>query len=164
MKNILTSLFSLLVGIGVGIAAYGSYQAHTPNYHMETPEPRIEYIYIEKEPEVITETVYVEVEPDFFRNYSEADGWFIKDYAMREGESEGVIGMLWLMYTFENRCEAYGHTPEEEWASPASESSMFVCSSLLDEKTIRPSDELSSPRRVRSSLTSLRWVETDSKV
>ncbi len=125
MKNILTSLFSLLVGIGVGIAAYGSYQAHTPNYHMETPEPRIEYIYIEKEPEVITETVYVEVEPDFFRNYSEADAWFIKDYAMREGESEGVVGMLWLMLTFENRCEAYGHTPEEEWASPASESSMF---------------------------------------
>ena len=121
MRQVLEHLFTLLVGIAVGIAGYGSYTHH--NKPIETI--KTEYVYIETEPEIITETVYVEVEPDFFRNYSEADGWYIKDYAMREGESEGVIGMLWLMLTFENRCETYGHTPAEEWASPASESSMF---------------------------------------
>ena len=121
MKQLLEHLFTLLVGIAVGIAGYGSYTHH--NKPIETI--KTEYVYIEREPEVITETVYVEVEPEFYRNYSESDGWYIKDYMMREGEGEGVIGMLWLAYTFENRCEAFGHTPEEEWASKASESSMF---------------------------------------
>lgn len=124
MRKTLIYLFTMLVGATVGIASYGSYQAH--DYSMSTkPEPTIQYVYIEREPEVITETVYIEVEPEFFRNISDADGWYYKDYAMREGESEGVIGMLWLMYTFGNRCEAFGNTPAEEWASPASESSMF---------------------------------------
>ena len=125
MKNTINVLFTLIVGIAVGIAAYGSYTSHNYSMTAQAPEPQIEYVYIEKEPEVITETVYIEVEPEFFRNLSDADGWYYKDYAMREGEAEGVIGMLWLMYTFENRCEAYGHTPEEEWASSASEPSMF---------------------------------------
>ena len=121
MRKALEILFTLLVGIAVGIAGYGSYTHH--NKPIETV--KTEYIYIEKEPEVITKTIYIEVEPDFFRNISDADGWYYKDYAMREGEGEGVIGMLWLMYTFGNRCEAFGNTPAEEWASPASESSMF---------------------------------------
>lgn len=121
MRKALEILFTLLVGMAVGIAGYGSYTHH--NKPIETI--KTEYVYIEREPEVITETVYVEVEPEFFRNISDADGWYYKDYAMREGEGEGVIGMLWLMYTFGNRCEAFGNTPAEEWASPASESSMF---------------------------------------
>ena len=124
MKNAILYIFSLIVSAAVGIAAYGSYLSH--DYSMSTkPESTIQYVYIESEPEVITETVYIEVEPEFFRNLSEEDGWYYKDYAMREGEGEGVVGMLWLMYTFETRCEVYGHTPEEEWASSASESSMF---------------------------------------
>ena len=124
MKNKILYIFSLFICSLVSIAVYGSLQSH--DYSMSTkPEPTTQYIYIEREPEVITETVYIEVEPEFFRNLSEEDGWYYKDYAMREGEAEGVIGMLWLMYTFENRCEVYGHTPEEEWASSASESSMF---------------------------------------
>lgn len=121
MRKALEILFTLLVGIAVGIAGYGSYTHH--NKPIETI--KTEYVYIEREPEVITETVYVEVEPEFFRNISDADGWYYKDYAMREGEGEGVIGMLWLMYTFGNRCEVFGNTPADEWASPASESSMF---------------------------------------
>lgn len=121
MRKALEILFTLLVGIAVGIAGYGSYTHH--NKPIETI--KTEYVYIEQEPQIITETVYIEVEPDFFRNISDADGWYYKDYAMREGEGEGVIGMLWLMYTFGNRCEAFGNTPAEEWASPASESSMF---------------------------------------
>lgn len=121
MRKALEILFTLLVGIAVGIAGYGSYTHH--NKPIETI--KTEYVYIECEPEVITETIYIEVEPEFFRNISDADGWYYKDYAMREGEGEGVIGMLWLMYTFGNRCEAFGNTPAEEWASPTSESSMF---------------------------------------
>lgn len=121
MRKALEILFTLLVGMAVGIAGYGSYTHH--NKPIETI--KTEYVYIEREPEVITETIYIEVEPEFFRNISDADGWYYKDYAMREGEGEGVVGMLWLMYTFGNRCEAFGNTPAEEWASPASESSMF---------------------------------------
>lgn len=123
MKHLLTYLFTFFIGICVGIAAYGSYKSH--DYSMTRPEPTKEYIYIESDPEVITETIYVEVEPEFFRNISESDSWFYKDMAMREGESEGVTGMLWIMYTFENRCEVFGHTPEEEWKSSAYETSMF---------------------------------------
>lgn len=125
MKHLLEYLFTFLVGLCVGIAAYGSYKSH--NYSMTRPEltEQIEYVYIEQEPQIVTETVYIEVEPEFYRNYSESDGWYIKDYMMREGEGEGVIGMLWLAYTFENRCEAFGHTPEEEWKSSAYETSMF---------------------------------------
>ena len=121
MRKALEILCTLLVVIAVGIAGYGSYTHH--NKPIETI--KTEYVYIEHEPEVITETVYVEVEPEFYRSISDADGWYYKDYAMREGEGEGVIGMLWLMYTFGNRCEVFGNTPAEEWASPASESSMF---------------------------------------
>lgn len=124
MKNTINVLFTLIVGIAVGIAAYGSYTSHNYSMTAQAPEPQIEYVYIEREPEVITETVYVEVEPEFYRSISDADGWYYKDYAMREGEGEGVIGMLWLMYTFGNRCEVFGNTPAEEWASPASEYSM----------------------------------------
>ena len=121
MRQVLEYLFTLLVGIAVGIAGYGSYTHHNKPIEII----KTEYVYIEREPEVITETVYVEVEPEFYRSISDADGWYYKDYAMREGEGEGVIGMLWLMYTFGNRCEVFGNTPAEEWASPASESSMF---------------------------------------
>lgn len=123
MKHLLTYLFTFFIGLCVGIAAYGSYKSH--DYSMTRPEPTKEYIYIESDPEVITETIYVEVEPEFFRNISESDSWFYMDMAMREGESEGVTGMLWIMYTFENRCEVFGHTPEEEWKSSAYETSMF---------------------------------------
>ena len=105
---------------------FGAIYACTVNAH-STPEPtpktEIQYVYVEKEPEVITETVYVE--KDFFRNHSEEDAWYYKDMALREGEGEGVVGMLWIMYTFECRCKAFNHTAEEEWASSAYESSMF---------------------------------------
>lgn len=125
MKHAVLCLFSMLVGIAVGIATYGSYQAH--NFHYETAEPEIQYVYIEKEPEIITETVYVEVEaePEFYRTYTDSDAWYFWDGGMREVEGEGVIGFLWFFKTFENRMKVFGTTPEEEWASSAYESSMF---------------------------------------
>lgn len=121
MKNNLVIIFALLFGIVVGAASYGSYVAHT----RPIPEKEIEYVYITSEPEIITETVYVEVEPEFYRNISDADSFYYMDMAMREAENQGVIGMLWVMYTFGNRCEVFGNTPEEEWKSSAYETSMF---------------------------------------
>lgn len=130
MRRNLEIIFALLVGIFVGVASYGSYKSH--DYHMTTqnPEPIREYIYIEKEPEVIrdTEYVYIESEPvieyihvtdEFYRNFTTEEEWYYKDLAMREGESEGVVGMLWLMYTAECRCEAFNHSIKEEWSSSA---------------------------------------------
>ena len=123
MKHTVLCLFSMLVGIAVGVSAYGSYQAH--NFHNETAEPEIQYVYIEKEPEIITETIYIEVEPDFYRNISEEDSWYYKDIVMREAEGEGVNGMLWVLLTFDDRCKTFNHTPAEEWASSAFQTSMF---------------------------------------
>ena len=121
MRSNLLNIFSLLVGIAVGIASYGSYIHHRP-----TPiETKTEYVYIEQEPQIVTETVYIEVEPEFYRNISDEDSFYYMDIAMREAENQGVVGMLWVMYTFQNRCEAFGHTPEEEWKSSAYETSMF---------------------------------------
>ena len=121
MRSNLLNIFSLLVGIAVGIASYGSYIHHRP-----TPiETKTEYVYIEQEPQIVTETVYIEVEPEFYRNISDEDSFYYMDIAMREAENQGVVGMLWVMYAFQNRCEAFGHTPEEEWKSSAYETSMF---------------------------------------
>lgn len=121
MRKALEILFTLLVGIAVGIAGYGSYTHH----NQPTEVIKTEYMYIEHEPEVITETVYIEVEPEFYRNISDEDSFYYMDIALREAENQGVVGMLWVMYTFQNRCEAFGHTPEEEWKSSAYETSMF---------------------------------------
>ena len=121
MKQLLEHLFTLLVGIAVGIAGYGSYTHH--NKPIETI--KTEYVYIERELEIITETVYVEVEPEFYRNISDENSFYYMDIAMREAENQGEVGMLWVMYTFQNRCEAFGHTPKEEWESSAYETSMF---------------------------------------
>ena len=122
MRNAILYIFSLIVSFAVGIAAYGSYLSH--DYSMSTkPEPTIEYVYIEREPEVITETVYIEVEPTFYRSLTEDDCFYLCDLAMRESENQGVVGMLWVMYTAECRAEAYGLTYEEVWKSDAFSSS-----------------------------------------
>lgn len=126
MKHTINYLFTMIVGIAVGIAAYGSYKSHNYSMSTEKPEPQIEYIYIEAEPitEVVTETIYVEVEPEFFRNIPEEDGYYLKDLVMAEGEGEGINGMLWLMYTAECRKETYGlDSYKEVWESDAFASS-----------------------------------------
>lgn len=125
MKNVINVLFTLIVGIAVGIAAYGSYQAHSRSYQAEKtpPETKIEYVYIESEPEIITETVYIEKEPTFYRELTEDDCFYLMDLAMREAEDQGTVGMLWVMYTAECRCEAFGISYESVWLSDAFSSS-----------------------------------------
>lgn len=122
MRSNLLYIFSFIVGLCVGIAAYGSYKSH--NYSMTTtPEVKTEYVYIEKEPQIVTETVYIEVEPEFYRNLTEDDCYYLMDLCMRESENQGVVGMLWVMYTAECRAEAYGLTYEQVWKSDAFSSS-----------------------------------------
>ena len=125
MKTALYQLFTMFVGIVVGIAAYGSYQAHTKSYHLETPEPEriVEYVYVESEPEIIYETVYVPYEEPFYRNLTEEDKYYLKDIAMREAEGEGVIGQVWVMYCVICRAEAFGKSIKEVCLSSAFESS-----------------------------------------
>lgn len=116
MRQFLEYLFTLLVGIAVGIAGYGSYTHH--NKPIETI--KTEYVYIESEPEIITETVYVEVEPEFYRSFSESEAWYLKDLGMREIEGGDVVDFLWVFYTAECRKEAFGYeTYEEVWHSDA---------------------------------------------
>ncbi len=116
MRQFLEYLFTLLVGIAVGIAGYGSYTHH--NKPIETI--KTEYVYIESEPEIITETVYVEVEPEFYRSFSESEAWYLKDLGMREIEGGDVVDFLWVFYTAECRKEAFGYeTYEEVWRSDA---------------------------------------------
>lgn len=118
MKKNIEILFTLFVGILVGIASYGSYISHN---HQE-PEPIIktEYVYIETEPEIVTEYVYIETEPTFYRSFSDSEGWYLKDLGMREIEGGDVIDFLWVFYTAECRKEAFGiETYEEVWSSDA---------------------------------------------
>ena len=122
MKTI-EKIGTFILGVIFGVLYICTIHAHTTP--IERPEPEIQYVYIEAEPEVITETVYVEVEPEFFRNHTEQEEWYYKDLGMREAEGEGVIGILWVMYTAECRCEAFGTTIEQEWGGSAFQTSMF---------------------------------------
>ena len=124
MRKNLEIIFTLLVGIAVGAASYGSYVAHT---HQEiTPEVRTEYVYIEKPvTEVVTETVYIPYEEPFYRNLTEEDAYYLMDMAMREAESESVIGQAMVMLVVINRAEAFGMSIKEVCESSAFESSAF---------------------------------------
>lgn len=114
MRQFLEYLFTLLVGIAVGVAGYGSYTHH----NKPTEVIKTEYVYIESEPEIITETVYVEVESEFYRSFSESEVWYLKDLGMREIEGGDVVDFLWVFYTAECRKEAFGYeTYEEVWRS-----------------------------------------------
>ena len=121
MRNIIY----LIIGIIFGTILCGTVQAHTANYHMTTkPVAEIEYIYIEKQPEIITEYVYVPQEPEFYRNFTDEDIYYLKDIAMREAEGEDVIGQCWVMYCVICRAEAYGKSIKEIVLSDAFKSSI----------------------------------------
>lgn len=112
MRSNLLNIFSLLVGIAVGIASYGSYIHHRP-----TPiETKTEYVYIEKEPEIVTEYVYIEVEPEpFYLNLTSEECDLLEQIAFAEAKGEGTRGMVMVMNVVLNRVEAegYGDSIEE---------------------------------------------------
>ena len=122
MKTTLNNLLLLIIGTVFGIVIHGTIQAHSQPQITE-PEVITEYVYIEQEPEIVTEYVYIEKESTFYRDLTDDDAFYYCDLAMREGEGEGTVGMLWVMYTMECRCEAYGLTPKEVWESDAFSSS-----------------------------------------
>ena len=105
MRNVLLNIFSLIVGIAVGIASYGSYINHRP-----TPiETKTEYVYIEKEPQIVTEYVYIEVEPEpFYLNLTAEECDLLEQIAYAEAKGEGVRGMVMVMNVVLNRVEANG--------------------------------------------------------
>lgn len=115
MKRNLELILTFIIGIFFGVVYVGTINAHSK----PKTEKEIEYVYIESEPETVVQYVTVPFEEVGFRILSEEDEFYYKDLAMREAEGEGVIGMLWVMYTVECRCEAFNHTPEQEWASSA---------------------------------------------
>ena len=105
MRSNLLNIFSLLIGIAVGIASYGSYI-----HHRTTPiETKTEYVYIESEPEIVTEYVYVEVEPEpIYLNLTAEECDLLEQIAYAEAKGEGVRGMVMVMNVVLNRVEANG--------------------------------------------------------
>lgn len=115
MKTNIYHLFCLIIGITVGIAVYGSYQAHIKSYHMTTENPYrepdriVEYVYIESEPEVITEViteveyVYIPQEEPFYLNLTEQEISELEQIAYAEARGEGIKGMALVMNVVLNR-------------------------------------------------------------
>lgn len=125
MKHNLEIIFTFFFGILLGLAIYGTIEAHTQT-ETTIPKPQIEYIYIETE-KVVEVPVEIEVpvyvEEDFFRTLTEDDAYYLADMAMREAEGEGVTGMLWVMYCMECRRKAFGGSYGDVWRSDAFSSS-----------------------------------------
>lgn len=125
MKHNLEIIFTFFFGILLGLAIYGTIEAHTQT-ETTIPEPQTEYVYIETE-KVVEVPVEVEVpvyvEEDFFRTLTEDDAYYLADMAMREAEGEGVTGMLWVMYCMECRRKAFGGSYGDVWRSDAFSSS-----------------------------------------
>lgn len=120
MRRNLELILTFFIGIIFGVIYVDTINAHTE----PKTEKQIEYVYLESEPETVVQYVSVPFVEVDFRTLSEEDEFFYKDLAMREAENQGVIGMLWVMYTVECRCEAFNHTPSQEWASSAYKTSM----------------------------------------
>ena len=106
MRQNLNIIFTFFIGVAFGVIFSGTYKAHTQTQ-------------VALEPIIKTEYVYIEKEPDLVRNITQEDEWYLKDLAMREAEGEGIEGMLWVMYTVECRTQAFGSTIGEEWAGNA---------------------------------------------
>lgn len=113
MKNILNNILLIVIGAVFGIAVYGSYKAHTENYHMSTtpPEKEIEYVYIEveKEPEIVTEYVYIPIEEEeTYLNLTTEECDLLEQIAYAEARGEGVRGMMLVMNVVLNRSNNSG--------------------------------------------------------
>ena len=128
IPKFLNALSLVVLGMVFGVIYYGTYKSHSQSYEAEKnpPETKIEYVYIEKPvTEVVTETVYIPYEEPFYRNLTEEDAYYLMDMAMREAESESVIGQAMVMLVVINRAEAFGMSIKEVCESSAFESSAF---------------------------------------
>lgn len=122
--RIIELITTFFIGVIFGVIYICTVQAHTSE-PIEIPEPEIQYVYVEAEPEIITEIKYVPYEEPFYRNLTEEDKTALLDIAMREAENQGVIGQAMVMYTVICRAEAFNQTIKEVCDSSAFESSAF---------------------------------------
>lgn len=122
--RIIELITTFFIGVIFGVIYICTVQAHTSE-PIEIPEPEIQYVYVEAEPEIITEIKYVPYEEPFYRNLTEEDKTALLDIAMRESENQGVIGQAMVMYTVICRAEAFNQTIKEVCDSSAFESSAF---------------------------------------
>ena len=122
--RIIELITTFFIGVIFGVIYICTIKAHTSE-PIEIPEPVIEYVYIEAEPEIITEIKYVPYEEPFYRNLTEEDKTALLDIAMREAENQEVIGQAMVMYTVICRAEAFNQTIKEVCDSSAFESSAF---------------------------------------
>lgn len=122
--RIIELITTFFIGVIFGVIYICTVQAHTSE-PIEIPEPEIQYVYVEAEPEIITEVKYVPYEEPFYRNLTEEDKTALLDIAMRESENQGVIGQAMVMYTVICRAEAFNQTIKEVCDSSAFESSAF---------------------------------------
>lgn len=122
--RIIELITTFFIGVIFGVIYICTVQAHTSE-PIEIPEPEIQYVYVEAEPEIITEIKYVPYEEPFYRNLTEEDKAALLDIAMRESENQGVIGQAMVMYTVICRAEAFNQTIKEVCDSSAFESSAF---------------------------------------
>lgn len=122
--RIIELITTFFIGVIFGVIYICTIQAHTSE-PIEIPEPEIQYVYVEAEPEIITEIKYVPYEEPFYRNLTEEDKTALLDIAMREAENQGVIGQAMVMYTVICRAEAFNQTIKEVCDSSAFESSAF---------------------------------------
>jgi hypothetical protein len=121
--RIIQFIATFFIGIIFGIIYTCTFNAHTEP--VDPPKPQIEYVYVEQEPEVVTEYVYLYRDETEYRNHTEQEEWYYKDLGMREIEGGDVNDFLWVFYTMECRCEAFGTSVEEEWGGSAFQTSMF---------------------------------------
>ena len=120
--KLLKEIVIMTLCVVFGIVIHGSVTAWNESYEeSKQPEPVVEYVYIESEPEVITE--YIPYEEPFYRNFTEEDKDLLCDMAMREAEGEDAIGQAMVMYVVLNRAEAYGQTIKQVCESDAFKSS-----------------------------------------
>ena len=110
MKDYLNYLALLIIGITFGFVIYGTYQAHTPNYHMTTINPYqteviILPVYVEKETEAAEEPV---LEEEGYLNLTFEEQDLLEQIAYAEARGEGVRGMMLVMNVVINRSKKTG--------------------------------------------------------
>lgn len=118
MTQNLKIIFTLFIGIAFGVIYHATYTAHTQTQVASEPIIKTEYVYIEKEPQVITEVeyVYVPVDPEvYYPNLTFEECDLLEQIAYAEAKGEGVRGMVLVMNVVLNRVHApgYGDTVKE---------------------------------------------------
>ena len=112
MTQNLKIIFTLFIGIAFGVIYHATYTAHTQTQVASEPIIKTEYVYIEKEPQVITEVeyVYVPVDPEvYYPNLTFEECDLLEQIAYAEAKGEGVRGMVLVMNVVLNRVHAHGY-------------------------------------------------------